>query len=83
MPDHLDEDFLDRILGRLGILKEAEREVVDPTAVTVVNLRSGREIARLNDTHQLLIAQVVHLPCFSLFRRWHQEKVTEGGRVPD
>src|SRR5581483_2863489 len=61
---------------RLGVLEESEREVVDPAAVAVVDLRSGREIARLNDTHQLLIAQVVHLPCFSLFGRRHVEKVT-------
>ena len=76
MSDHLHEDFLSGVFGRFRVLQEAEREVVDPAAVAVVDLGRRREVARLNDAHQLLIAQVLHLPCFSTLRRWHGRKVT-------
>src|SRR6266704_2585678 len=64
--EHLDKDFLGRVFRRLAVPKEAVGEVVHPRAVTVVDLRGGGEIARLNDAHQLLIAQGLHLPRFSL-----------------
>jgi hypothetical protein len=65
VPQHLHENFLSGVFGRFGVLEESKGEVVDPPAVAVVNLRRRGEITCLNDTHQVLIAQVFHLPWFS------------------
>src|SRR5258708_11333216 len=81
MLEHFDEDFLGRVLRRLTVSQETKGEVVDTRAITVVDLRGWREVACLNDSHQLLIAQVLH----SRRSRWSdvgiQEKVTELDRL--
>src|SRR5471030_351583 len=74
--EHLDKDFLCRILSRLTVLQESEGEVVDPSAVPVENFSSRGEVTCLNESHQLLIVQVLHLPLVSLVRRQHARKVS-------
>src|SRR5439155_1996600 len=80
MLEHLDKDFLSRIFSRFAVPQKPIREVVDTTAIPVVDLGGGREVARLNEAHQLLIAQVLHLPLFCGLGRKHLGKVTDRPR---
>ena len=70
--EHLDEDFLHRVFRGLAVPQKSKGKVVNPAAVPVVDLGGRGEVARLNDAHQLLIAQVLHFPCVSPVRRRHE-----------